>query len=51
MSANPLKALSGLGQSVWYDDIRRDLVEGGGLAKLFAADGLSGQKQRAMRVA
>ncbi len=42
MSANPLKRLSDLGQSVWYDYIRRDLVEGGGLAKLIAEDGLSG---------
>jgi transaldolase len=42
MSANPLKTLPALGQSVWYDYIRRDLVEGGGLAKLIASDGLSG---------
>ena len=42
MSENRLKALSALGQSVWYDYIRRDLVEGGGLARLIAEDGLSG---------
>ena len=28
MSANPLKQLSELGQSVWYDYIRRDLYTG-----------------------
>ncbi len=42
MSANPLKQLSELGQSVWYDYIRRDLVEGGGLKRLIEEDGLSG---------
>jgi len=42
MSANRLKGLGELGQSVWYDYIRRDLIEGGGLAKLIAEDGLSG---------
>jgi transaldolase len=42
MSSNPLKTLSELGQSVWYDYIRRDLVEGGGLARLIESDGLSG---------
>jgi transaldolase len=42
MSANPLKRLNELGQSVWYDYIRRDLVEGGGLKRLIDGDGLSG---------
>ena len=42
MSANRLKALNGLGQSVWYDYIRRDLIDGGSLARLIAEDGLSG---------
>ncbi len=42
MSANPLQQLSELGQSVWYDYIRRDLVEGGGLKRLIDEDGLSG---------
>src|SRR5262249_11454331 len=39
---NPLNVLTELGQSVWYDYIRRDLVRGGGLARLIAEDGLRG---------
>ncbi len=42
MSENPLKRLAGLGQSVWYDYIRRDLYQGGGLARLIQEDGLAG---------
>ena len=42
MSKNPLQRLSDLGQSVWYDYIRRDLVEGGGLKRLIEEDGLRG---------
>jgi len=42
MNDNPLKRLAGLGQSVWYDFIRRDLVEGGGLQRLIEEDSLSG---------
>jgi transaldolase len=42
MSKNPLQRLSELGQSVWDDYIRRDLVEGGGLKRLIEEDGLSG---------
>ncbi len=42
MSANPLKRLGDLGQSVWYDYIRRDLYSGPGLKKLIAEDGLRG---------
>jgi transaldolase len=40
--SNPLKKLAVLGQSVWYDYIRRDLYEGGELRRLIAEDGLSG---------
>jgi transaldolase len=39
---NPLKKLAELGQSVWYDYIRRDLYQGGELRRLIAEDGLSG---------
>jgi transaldolase len=42
MATNRLKALNALGQSVWYDYIRRDLVEGGELTRLIDEDGLSG---------
>jgi transaldolase len=39
---NPLKKLAELGQSVWYDYIRRDLYQGGELRRLIDEDGLSG---------
>jgi transaldolase len=39
---NPLLRLGELGQSVWYDYITRDLLVSGGLARLIAADGISG---------
>jgi transaldolase len=42
MSDNPVKRLRDLGQSVWYDYIRRDLFTSGGLEKLIREDGLSG---------
>lgn len=41
-TANPLKKLKELGQSVWYDFIRRDLYESEELRKLIQDDGLSG---------
>ncbi|HVB37395.1 MAG TPA: transaldolase [Vicinamibacterales bacterium] len=42
MGHNRLKQLSALGQSVWYDYIRRDLYTGPTLGRLIAEDGLSG---------
>ncbi len=39
---NPLRRLSGLGQSVWLDEIRRSMLEGGDLARLVEEDGLAG---------
>ncbi|MEP6993505.1 MAG: transaldolase [Acidobacteriota bacterium] len=42
MSANPLLRLGELGQSVWYDFIRRDLYQGPELKRLIDEDGLRG---------
>lgn len=42
MSSNPLKALNALGQSVWLDNIHRDMLTSGELARLVADDGLAG---------
>jgi transaldolase len=42
MSANPLQRLGSLGQSVWYDFIRRDLYQSGQLERLIREDGLAG---------
>src|SRR5262245_48094694 len=42
MNANPLRRLSDLGQSVWYDYIRRDLYRSGRLGQLIREDGLAG---------
>jgi transaldolase len=42
MTKNPLKTLAELGQSVWYDYIRRDLYQGGELRRLIEEDGLRG---------
>src|SRR5215475_8667123 len=39
---NPLRQLQELGQSVWLDYIRRDLLTGGKLQQLIEEDGLSG---------
>ncbi len=41
-SNNSLQKLRELGQSVWFDYIRRDLYESGKLAKLIREDGLAG---------
>jgi transaldolase len=42
MNANPLKQLGTLGQSIWLDYIRRDLIASGGLRRLIEEDGLQG---------
>jgi transaldolase len=41
-ASNRLKQLTELGQSVWYDYIRRDLMTTGELARLIRDDGLAG---------
>jgi transaldolase/glucose-6-phosphate isomerase len=42
MSSNPLRVLNSLGQSVWFDYIRRDELTSGHLKKLIDVDGVSG---------
>jgi len=42
MENNPLKKVEALGQAVWLDYIRRDLMTGGGLRRLIQEDGLRG---------
>jgi len=42
MKNNPLKQLGTLGQSIWLDYIRRDLIAGGELRRLIEEDGLRG---------
>jgi transaldolase len=42
MSTNPLRTLTELGQSVWYDYIRRDLYQGEELRRLIEEDWLRG---------
>src|SRR5262245_30504088 len=42
MNNNPLKKLEALGQSIWLDYIRRDLMASGKLQQLIAEDGLRG---------
>ena len=39
---NPVQQLATLGQSIWLDDIRRDLITGGELRRLIEQDGLCG---------
>lgn len=39
---NPLLDLAGLGQSVWYDFIRKSLIESGDLARLVEDDAVKG---------
>jgi len=40
--ANPLLELQNCGQSVWHDNISRDLLDSGALKRLIDEDGLSG---------
>jgi transaldolase len=40
--SHPIHRLAELGQSIWYDFIKRDLVTGGGLARLVGEEGLRG---------
>lgn len=42
MKPNPLKELEKLGQSIWLDYIRRDLIQSGELKRLIEEDGLRG---------
>ncbi len=42
MKNNPLKQVEKLGQSIWLDYIRRDLIASGGLRRLIDEDGLRG---------
>ncbi|HET7833188.1 MAG TPA: transaldolase [Gallionella sp.] len=42
MKPNPLKELGQLGQSIWLDYIRRDLIRSGQLRRLIEEDGLRG---------
>ncbi len=42
MQENHLKQLGALGQSIWLDYIRRDLINGGELRRLIEEDGLRG---------
>ena len=42
MKNNPLKQLAALGQSIWLDYIRRDLIASGELRRLIEEDGLRG---------
>ncbi len=42
MNNNPLRQLESLGQSIWLDYIRRDLIAGGELRRLIEEDGLRG---------
>jgi hypothetical protein len=46
MKPNPLQQLKTLGQSVWLDYIRRDLIAGGGLKRMIEEDGLRGAAGR-----
>jgi transaldolase len=40
MSSNPVKRLGTLGQSIWLDDLRRDLIASGGVRHRIEEEGL-----------
>lgn len=42
MAENPLRKLAELGQSVWYDNIHREMLRSGELARMVEEDGLKG---------
>jgi len=42
MTSTPLNQLATLGQSIWYDNIHRSLLNNGGLARLIAEDSITG---------
>jgi transaldolase len=42
MNDNPVKKVAALGQSIWLDYIRRDLIVSGELSRLIDSDGLRG---------
>ncbi len=42
MKTNPLQKLGTLGQSIWVDYIRRDLIASGELRRMIEEDGLRG---------
>ncbi len=42
MANNPIEALHALGQSLWYDNIERRLLENGGLEALIQAGDIRG---------
>src|SRR5687767_6620076 len=42
MSGSPIARLNDYGQSPWYDNIRRSLLEGGDLARMIDEDGIRG---------
>jgi transaldolase len=42
MKDNPLKEVAALGQSIWLDYIRRDLIASGELRRMIEEDGLRG---------
>jgi transaldolase len=41
-AGSPLIRLAQFGQSIWLDDLRRDLLESGALARLIVEDGVTG---------